>query len=143
MAVELAVLIPVIVVVALVVFNLGRFVALCATFDRASMDAVISQGVSPAGSARGLAAVDEVCSCIEDALGRSSSCHVEVSVERASSDGGGALTLSPLLTRFRCTLSYAPWPSAFVIAGVPFDAPLVLRHERTLVVDRYRPGVVM
>jgi hypothetical protein len=66
---------------------------------------------------------------------------------RAESEGangsGGVLSLGPALTRFTCTLATRPWPSAFVMAGVRYEAPLVLRHERTLVVDRYRSGVVM
>ncbi|MCH3942361.1 MAG: pilus assembly protein [Atopobiaceae bacterium] len=47
MTVELAVVVPVVVVMALVVFDLMRFVALCARFDRVSLDAVVSQGISP------------------------------------------------------------------------------------------------
>ena len=27
--------------------------------------------------------------------------------------------------------------------GITYEAPLSLRHESTLVVDRYRPGVVV
>ena len=49
LAVELAVMVPVCIVVALIVFNLCRFIEACATFDRVAMDAVISQGVSPPG----------------------------------------------------------------------------------------------
>ncbi len=133
MAVELAALIPVVVVVALVVFNLGRFVVLCASFDRVALRAVAMEGVAPSGEQSTLASVDEVRGAIVRDLG-TSSCDVEVYAEDA-----GALAL----TRYRCVLAYRPWPSSFVLAGVLYDAPLVLTHERSLVVDRFRPGVVI
>jgi hypothetical protein len=143
MAVELAVLMPVIVVVSLVVYNLARFVATCAAFDRIALDAVLTQGVAPSGDQTSVVAVDSVRTCIEEALGSCDCCEVEVSAERAGGRDRGRLSLSGLLTRFRCALLYRPWPSSLVFAGVPYDAPFVLRHERTIVVDRYRPGVVV
>lgn len=144
MAVELAVLMPVVVVVSLVVYNLGRFVSLCAAFDRISLDAVLSQGVAPSGSQTQMVAVEEVRSCILESLGEGEACDVEVSASRMEGSGmSGSLSVLPHLTKFTCTLTYRPWPSAFVLAGVVYDAPLALHHSRSLVVDRYSPGVVM
>ena len=60
MVVELAVLVPVVLVVALVGVNLMEFMALCARFDRACLAAVVSHGVSPAGEQSQVGAVDEV-----------------------------------------------------------------------------------
>ncbi len=135
---------PVVLVVALASFNLARFVALCATFDRVSLDAIVSQGVSPAGAQTKLAAAGEVRACIQDALRDVRSCDVEVSVEPVGAAGGGrSLFVSPLLTRFRCVLLFRPWPSSFVMGGVAYESPVVLRHERSMVVDRFRPGVVI
>ncbi|MDO4404759.1 MAG: hypothetical protein Q4C09_06955 [Atopobiaceae bacterium] len=145
MAVELAVMVPVVIVVALVVYNICRFVEACATFDRVAPDAVISQGVAPAGEQSALAAAGEVQSCIEAALSMSS-CEVTVDVsgpEPRSLGRGLTFPVSPLLTTYTCTLRYHPWPSAFVIAGVHFAPSLALTHERKLVVDRFRPGVVV
>lgn len=145
MAVELAVLVPVIVVTALIVLNLCRFVEVCAAFDRIAPDAVISHGVSPAGEQSALSSAGSVKACIEKALA-SSRCEVSVSVSGAEPVAvGRGLTfpVSPLLTTYTCTLSYHPWPGSFVIAGVSFSPPVTLRHVRTLVVDRYRPGVVV
>ena len=47
MTVELAVLIPVVVVVALIAINLMEFIDACAAFDVLSSDTVIAQAVSP------------------------------------------------------------------------------------------------
>ena len=44
MTVELAVLVPVVIVVALIVANLMEFVDACAAFDRLSLDEVIAEG---------------------------------------------------------------------------------------------------
>lgn len=145
MAVELAVTIPVAIVVGLIVLNLCRFVEACATFDRVALDAVISQGVSPPGEQSSLSAAGAVQSRIASSLAMSS-CEVSVTVSGAPQPvGGGGLSfpVSPLLTTFTCTLRYRPWPGSFVIAGVRFGPPFVLTHVRTLVVDRYRPGVVV
>ena len=146
MTVELAVLVPVVIVVGLTVWNLLRFVEACALFDRVALDAAISQGVAPSGAISSLSSVDAVQSCIEAAMD-SKSCTVEVTARPLSGmerrRGGISFPASPLLTDFVCTLSFHPWPGSFVIAGVAYESPLVLRHSRSIVVDRFRAGVVM
>lgn len=141
MSVELAVLVPAIVAVALLGFNLARYVELCARFDRVSLDAVMSQGVSPSGSPEGLGGVDEVREAIVSAMG-TSACEVSVSVEDASSGGSAVFDLGAGTTRFVCTMGYRPWPSSMSIAGVGYQVPAIMQHERSVVVDRYRAGVV-
>ena len=146
MTVELAVMVPVVIVVGLTVFNLMRFIEACAIFDHVAPDAVLSQGVAPSGEQMEMVAVEAVRSCIEEAL-PSDRCTVSVEARDVSSNerGGAGINfpVSPLLTDFVCTLSYRPWPGRFVIAGVVFDSPLVLTHTRSIVVDRFRPGVVV
>lgn len=144
MAVELAVLMPVALVVALVVFNLCRFIQLCAVFDRVSYDAMASIGTSPSGELSTASAADQIASRVRETLGHDDLCSVEVRAEAVSSGGSQAVfVISPLLTRYTCELSYRPWPSSVVIAGVSAGTPLALHHERSLVVDRFRSGVVM
>lgn len=145
MAVEMAVMLPVTIVMALIVFNLCRFVEACATFDRVAPDAVISHGVAPSGEQSSLSSAASVEACIREALAMTS-CDVSVTVSGAvQAPRGEGLTfpVSPLLTTYTCTLRYHPWPGSFAIAGVPFSPPVTLQHVRTLVVDRYRPGVVV
>ena len=144
MTVELAVMAPVAIVVALVVLNLMGFVEACAAFDQASLDAVLAHGVAPAGEQSERSAADEVREALEDALGREDRCEVEVRCESVSEGATGtSFAVSPLLTRYVCTLTYRPWPSLVRMPGVTFEAPIGLRHERELVVDRYRSGVVV
>lgn len=156
MTVELAVMVPVVLVVALVVMNLMDYVEACAAFDQASLDAVVAHGVAPSGEQSLTAAVAEVESALAEAVGREGRCSVEVRAESVmeGEPGGGFETdtepgsdssfiVSPLLTRFVCTLTYSPWPKTLRLPGITLEAPLALTHERELVVDRYRPGVVV
>ena len=142
MAVELAVLIPVIVACALVVVNVMRYAELCARFDRVAPDAVLAHGVSPSGATSSLAGVDEVRSAIEHGMSPMA-CEVEVSVEDLMEGTSGALLdLSAGTTRFTCTLVFRPWPSSVSIAGVGYQAPASIRHEREIVIDRYRAAII-
>lgn len=142
MAVELAVLIPVIVVCALVVVNVMRYAELCARFDRVAPDAVLAHGVSPSGATSSLAGVDEVRSAIERGMSPMV-CEVEVSVEDLMEGASGALLdLSAGTTRFTCTLVFRPWPSSVSIAGAGYQVPASIRHEREIVVDRYRAAII-
>lgn len=137
MAVELAVLVPVIVVVALAVANVLQFAELVSRFDRVAPDAVVLHGVSSE-----LAGVAEVKSAIEQAMGEMP-CEVAVRAEPVSGDGSGArIDLAAGTTRFVCELGYRPWPSSVQIAGVGFELPVIVRHERSFVVDRFRAAVV-
>lgn len=144
MTVELAVLTPVVIVVALTIVNLMGFVEACAAFDQAAPDAVVAHGVAPAGEQDETRAAAEVRSAIEELLGREGRCEVEVRAEAVSvGSTSTGLVMSPLLTRYVCTLTYHPWPRLLRMPGVTYEAPLALRHECELVVDRFRPGVVV
>lgn len=143
MSVEVAVIIPLALVVAITMANIMEYLACCALFDRASLDAVLAHGVSPAGLQTDLAAVAEVESAIEEAMGENPAISIEVSATALSSPSGSLVSLSPHLTRFTCALRFRPWPQHLRLAGVSMDAPFEIVHTRSLVVDRYRPGVVM
>ncbi len=144
MTVELAVLIPPAIIVALIVFNLMGFIDACAAFDRLSLDAVVAHGVAPSGTQTEATGASEVQAAIASALGREGTCEVSVSVEDVDSgESSSAFVVSPLLRRFVCRLTYKPWPSSVRMPGITLDAPLALSHERSIVVDRYRPGVVV
>ena len=73
-----------------------------------------------------------------------SPCVVRVSAERLDDGAGGAsFEISPFLTRYTCSMTFAPWPRELRLPGVSLEAPAVLSHSRELVVDRFRPGVVI
>lgn len=143
MAVELAVLIPVVITVGLIVVNVLQYAELCARFDRVAYNAVLVAGVSPEGGAEGFAASEAVRSQIVDAM-QSTSCDITVSAEiRTARDSDALISLSSGTTRYACTLVYHPWPHAVSIAGATLSLPFGVEHTRELVVDRYRQAIVL
>lgn len=148
MVVELAVVAPVMIAVALVVVNLMQFIGMSAAFDRVAPDAVMALAVAPQGSGgTDQDAVRAVAGAIEEALGGSERISVEVSTQTAwqaaQEKGDGALlSFAPHLTRYVCTLRLSPWPGTIAIAGIDVQAPFNLEHTRAFTVDGHRPGVI-
>lgn len=145
--VEMAVVAPVLIVLALVIGNLGVFTAASARFDRVAPDIVIAHGVSPvSGSGHGsiAASTERVRTEIETAMGNYP-IEVEVTCSDAggSSDEGPQLALVGALRTFTCTMRYRPWPAGLTVADVSMGAPPELIHERTVKVDPWRPGVLL
>ena len=144
--VEMAIVTPVLIVLALISCNLMIFAAAAARFDRVVPDIVLAHAVSPAGmtgAAGGEDATATVAAQIERAM---AGYDVEITVERsvgAGEDGGGMLALVGALHTYRCTMSYTPWPGSLSIAGVHIGTPLALKHGCETVLDPWRPGVVM
>lgn len=149
MVVELAVVAPVMIAVCLVVVNLMQFMGVAAAFDRLAPDEVMALAVSPEG--RGSDDADSaraVAAAIEDALGGSERVSVEVVAQTAwqaaeEGNGGALISFAPHLTRYVCTLRFAPWPGVITIAGVDVEVPPFLEHTREFTVDRHRPGVIV
>jgi hypothetical protein len=143
MVVEAAVVVPVVIAMAIVVFNLASFVEACALFDRVALDAVVCVGAAPTSSSASDAA-NEVRVAIEDAMGGLRGVSVSVRAVSLWDDlaAGLGFTVAPHLTRYVCTLRYEPWPGGFSIAGVNVVVPPELVHERSFVVDRYKSAVI-
>lgn len=70
MTVELAFLIPVVIVSALIIINLGYFSSLCAKFDRVSQDMITSHGVAPSGEQSSASAKAQIEEKLKQAMGR-------------------------------------------------------------------------
>ncbi len=144
MCVEAAIILPVVLVCALIVYNLMLFIDACAAFDRISLNAVVTQGVAPSGEQSIAASVQAVEEAITSSLGREANCEVEVTAQKLDEPASSStFVISPFLTRFTCTLRFKPWPRLIRMPGITLEAPLYLVHERALVVDRFRPGVVV
>lgn len=142
--VEMAVVVPVLLIVALIVYNIMLFVSATARFDRVAPDIVIAQGVAPS-SAEDANILDASETIREQLAGAMEGYGVEVEVARVEEDfsGGAFMSLVGGLRTYRCTMRMRPWPSSLSIAGVDLGAPLELSHAREVTVDPWRPGVVM
>lgn len=143
--VEMAVVTPVLLVLALIAYNVMIFAGAVARFDRVVPDIVLAHAAAPGGEGdeSSIDASATVQAQIQDAM-EGYDLQVEVSSEQgtASSDGG-LLSLSGTFRTYTCTMHYEPWPSSLSIAGVSLGAPAMLTHERAVTVDPWRPGVVM
>ncbi|MBM6783939.1 hypothetical protein H6A08_06145 [Enorma massiliensis] len=141
----MAVVVPVLLVLALIVYNIMLFVAATARFDRIAPDIVAAHAVSPSGEGDGPA--DDGVSVIESQIeGAMAGYDVEIEVtctEGGASSGDDLLTLIGGLRTYRCSMRMRPWPSSLSIAGVDLGAPVALAHHRDVTVDPWRPGVVM
>lgn len=148
--VELAVVAPVLVVLALISYNMMVFVSATARFDRVAPDIVLAHGSSPPASESDAGAgtwgvADAVAGELERAM---EGYEVEIEVEvseggRGGLDGSGVLGLVGPLRDVTCVMRYRPWPQGWSIAGVELGAPLFMEHERCVTIDPWRSGVIV
>lgn len=142
--VEMAIVVPVMLVLGLIVYNLMMFAAATARFDRMAPDIVLAHGVAPASDWTGAAdGSDAVAVQLEQAM-EGYAIEVEVSCESGSHQGDGSiLGLVGASWTYRCVMRYRPWPGGLSVAGVSLGAPDVLVHERSVTVDPWKPGVIV
>lgn len=131
MAVELAVTLPVVLVVLVVAVDCLVFAGACAAFDHLVPQTVLAHATSPGVAEAG------TCSCEDAVLGvleeTFASELAQVAVTSASASGG--------ITVYTCTLTAAPWPLA--TAGSTFmgmQVPSLLKHQCSFAV---RPVAVV
>lgn len=139
---EMAIVAPVLIVLALVAYNLMVYASAVARFDRVAPDIVLAHAVSPVGDGG-----EDVIEVIENQLDKAMSGYgVAIGVALDGEDGrdpGSALTLVGTMRTYRCSFEYVPWPTDMRIAGVDMGSPASLHHERAVVIDPWRPGVVV
>lgn len=140
--VEMAIVAPVLLVLALIAYNLMLYVAATARFDRVAPDVVLAHGVAPTGDGGGSPGAVSV---VEERLKQAMddySVEVSVSVEVEGQEGEGLLSMVGTPRVYRCEMRYVPWPGDWSIAGVSLGAPVALTHVREVVVDPWRSGVI-
>ncbi len=143
--VEMAVVTPVLLVLALIVYNVMVFASAVARFDRVVPDIVLAHAVAPEGEGDE-SSIDASATVQTQILNvmEGYDLQIEVSSEQgAAVSDGGLLSLSGTFRTYTCTMHYEPWPSSLSIAGLSLGAPAQLSHERTVTIDPWRPGVVM
>ena len=144
MAVEMAVVLPILLAVAGIAINLMVYLGDCARFDRVAAEAVRIQAASPGYSNySSTSRAQEVQKQIELAFATSDHLTITVTVHEGTTDGstdGDRVTLSlvPRLETYTCTLSYRPWGFGKSFFGIEFSG---ISHTRQYVIDPYRPGV--
>lgn len=130
MAVELAIVTPVILLILVIAIDMLVFASECARFDHIAPQCVLASASSPDMDSYGsYVRAEDILESLEEDFATNGSM-IEVTWE----DAGVPLSS---MTVYRCTLHFAPWP--FSIAG----APAFLKHEVSIAIDPYTPGELL
>ncbi len=130
--VELAVVLPVAIVIAVIVVNALTFFGVCASFDRVARQTVCAYAAAPASGQDTGSIAAQVAADLEEATDLPNVA-VEVRAEGLSSG----------LTRFTARVEYAPTLFGLGLRREVFGVALpTLAHEVDMAVDVYRPGVL-
>jgi hypothetical protein len=149
MAVEMAVVMPVLLAVAGIAINLMVYLGDCARFDRIAAEAVRTQACSPGyGSYGSVSRAQDVQACIEQSFMGDGYLSFTVEAQESGFGGGGGgatggeigFSLLPRQEVFVCTMNYRPWGLGDSFFGIRFTG---IPHTRTYVIDPYRPGVLL
>ena len=133
MAVELAIILPVIIIAMVIIIDGVVFVSECARFDHIANNAVLSGGVSMQGTQFNQ---DDATASVKKTLQDSFSFSSEKVSVSANAEG-----LLGDLINYECTLKVAPWPlNAQGITVFGAHVPTSLTHTRSFVVRPYAPG---
>lgn len=132
MTVELLVVLPVVLIVAVVAVNALTFFGDCAAFDRVARNAVRLCAASPAYGQDAGRGAEEIRAVIEEALVRD---NLAVGVEVS----GGVLGH----VTYTATLAYAPTLFGLGLRDEVLGVRLPrLEHRVSLTVDPYKPGML-
>ncbi|MCL2136333.1 MAG: pilus assembly protein [Coriobacteriia bacterium] len=143
--VELAVCLPVLLIMILCTFNFCLYLSACARFDPLAAEAVRTQATSPGAGEFDIGSKESlVRSCLVLGMGDDYHLSISVSVETvgyggfSSSEADGILlSLLPRQERITCTMEFIPWGIPSSIFGISLPR---LTHSRVFIIDPYRPG---
>lgn len=132
MTIELAIAMPVLIIVAVIAVNVLTFFGQCAVFDRVAHEAVRVHAASPAYGQ----GVDQSCSLIKqdiESVLDASNVTVDVTHGMAGFD----------FDCFTATLEFNPTLFGLGLRSEVFGVSMpVLTHSTSYVVDVYKPGVI-
>ena len=133
MTVELAVAMPVLIIVAVIAVNAMTFFCQCAVFDRVAHEAVRVHAAAPAygqGPGQSCALVEQDIRAVLD----DSNIDVTVAHDSVGAD----------FDRYTATIEYRPTLFGLGLRSQVFGVALpTMTHSTSYVVDSYKPGVVV
>ena len=133
MTVELAVMLPIIIIIAVIATNAVLFFSDCAAFDRVSREAVRVYAASPAYGQAQSQSVALVRESIEAVLDQP---YLETEVSAEAQTGG--------CVRYSMTLEFSPTLFGMGLRSEVLGVSLPkLSHTATYVVDTYKSGVIV
>lgn len=132
MTVELAVVLPVVMVIAVIATNAVHFFALCSLFDRTAHQSIRVYAASPAYGSDALQCCSQIEQSLRNTFAENDNVFIQVSYEAYGVD----------LQEFTATIHYAPTLFGLKLTDRVFGVALPqLTHMTRFVVDSYRPGI--
>lgn len=133
MTIELAVAMPVLIIVAIIAVNAMTFFCQCAVFDRVAHEAVRVHAAAPAygqGSGQSCTLIEQDIRSVFDGS------NIDVTVAYGSTGAD--------FDQFTATLEYHPTLFGLELRSQVFGVALpALSHSTTYVVYSYKPGVIV
>lgn len=130
MTVELCIVFPILIIIAVILVNSLSFASTCASFDRVARNSIRMDATSP----RIRSSNDEIQAVVKDTLEQQFSADNET-VEVTNSGKSGNLHV------FTCTLKWKPTLFGLGLVDNVFGIALPeIVHVSTLTIDPYKPG---
>ena len=146
MAVEFALVAPVLIVVGLVLFSLTQYFYLSNKFDHVCRQVIVVEGVSPQGD-EGQKDIDARVQNLIAEKFKDNKVDIEVTSVYIDSSGNkrnpSDLRIIPFLKKYTCTMSYHPLFSDISAGFISSRSPFTLNKTCEIIVDPYRGGILV
>ncbi len=146
MAVEFAVVLPILLVVCLIVFSAAHLLYLSNKFDHTCRQVVIVHGISPVHTEDDSEINRTVLRSIEEEFDAYDNVRFEVSSEYidgwGQAHGTGDLHIIPYFKKYKCTMYYRPFFSHLAVSFIGANLLEVSTHVE-VIVDPYRAGILV
>lgn len=144
MYVELAVIIPVLLVLLVISLNLFWYMHAQIVFDGVVLNQVIAKSVSPSAGINTQDVEREIERAMREHLQSCKRVDVRVYSKSAGKriSGDAQFSLAPHFRTYTVELLYQPYPSNFELAGIQAGIPALVAHKKSITVDPYQSGVI-
>ncbi len=146
LAVEFALVAPVLILVALVIFSLARFIYLSNKFDSGCRQIIVVEGVSPMGVESEADLNERIRLKISNLFKEEGGVEIMVESKPYNASGReGKIHVPQIrpLKEYICTMAYTPIFSDLSFGYASSQSPLELIKEVVVVVDPYAAGVLV
>ena len=136
--VELAVIIPIVLVVAIIVWQVMEYLVLCARFDRVTEDIIRVYAIESPTARSSSSLCTDLASRIEEMM--DTSAHIRVRVAIDVDAANSIYDLLPTTVTYVCRLEFSPWPGTgrtIDIAGTSTGIIPMFTHTKKLVAGSF------
>ncbi len=146
MAVEFALVAPILIITGLILFMLSQYLYLSNKFNHVARQIIVVECVSPLGNETQKEMDGRIQSLIEKQLNQND-IDIEVVSEYIDVKGNvhdrEEIHLIPYLKKYTCTMAYHPLFPKGKVAYASINSPFTLNYSCEIVVDPYRSGILV